>query len=65
MLGLNLEKDKETMLSTIVNSGYTSTKVVGRGTLVVDSSEVTETEEYKMYVKKARKIIEAKKDNVA
>jgi len=59
---LRSDSDKDVMLSTIVNSGYTSAKVVGRGTLVVDSSEVAESDEFKRYTDKAKKIIAAKKD---
>jgi hypothetical protein len=50
--------DEKKVLEAIKESGYTTMRVVGRGTLVVDAKEVTGTDKFKKYTEQAKEIVE-------
>lgn len=49
------ESDKR--LKKLVESSYTSVKVVGRGTVRIDPAEVRQTEEFKKASQRAKAIV--------
>lgn len=49
------ERDKE--LKKMVENSYKSVRVVGRGTVKIDPSEVRESDEFKKALKQAKKIV--------
>lgn len=58
MLGTYIDPDKQKVLEAINNSGLKTMRVVGRGTLIVDAKEVTNTKKFKDYVEQAKSIVE-------
>ena len=57
IFGFGLSDEDKKVLSAISESGLTTMRVVGRGTLIVDAKEVTNTRKFKEYSKKARRIV--------
>lgn len=48
-------------LRRLISDTYSSARVVGRGAVKVDPSEVSNTEEFKQAKKKAKEIVEAER----
>lgn len=55
---ISISSEEQRVLDAIKDSGLKSMRVVGRGTLVVDAKEVTNTDKFKDYAKEAKKIVE-------
>ncbi len=58
---LRLDEEEQRILEAIEKSGFTTMRVVGRGTLTVDPREITNSAEFKRYTEKARLLVEAEK----
>lgn len=56
IIGTYVAPDELEVLNAINSSGLKSMRVVGRGTLTVDSKEVTKTDKFKTYVRQAKRI---------
>lgn len=56
MLGLSLSEE-DRALKALVDSSYSSVRVVGRGTVRIDPREVRQSEEFKAAQAKARAIV--------
>lgn len=54
----SISSDEQKVLDAINDSGFKSMRVIGRGTLVVDTKEVTNTNKFKSYAEEAKKIVE-------
>lgn len=60
MLGFfGLSPEDKKILDSINRSGLKTMRVVGRGTLMVDAKEVTNTHQFKDYSKKAEQILKS------
>ncbi len=58
MIGTYVTPDEQKVLDAINNSGLTTMRVVGRGTLTVDVKDVTKTDKFRSYVEQAKNILE-------
>ncbi|VAW75776.1 hypothetical protein MNBD_GAMMA12-1352 [hydrothermal vent metagenome] len=56
IIGTYVAPDEQEVLNAINNSGLKSMRVVGRGTLTVDTKEVTNSPKFKEYVQQAKQI---------
>ncbi len=58
IFGVYVYPDEQKVLDAINKSGLKTMRVLGRGTLWVDSKEVINTEKFKAYVEQAKSIVE-------
>jgi len=58
IIGVSVNPEEQKVLDAINESGLQTMRVVGRGSLTVDSKEVTNTAKFKTYVEQARSIVE-------
>ena len=57
IFGVYVDQDERKVLEAINQSGLKSMRVIGRGTLLVDPKEVTNTDKFKSYVEQAKSIV--------
>jgi len=61
ILKISLSTDDQRVLNVLNSSTITSRKVVGRGTLTVNVSEITGSEKFKEYSDKASAIVSSQR----
>lgn len=59
------KEDEQKVLDAIMKSALTTMRVIGRGTLTVNTKEVTQTEEFKKYAKLAQQIVQKHQQTVS
>ena len=57
LFGLVLSSDEQKILEALESSNVDSKRVVGRGTLVLNASQVTASEKFRKYSKQASAIV--------
>lgn len=58
LFSTDLDEEEKKVLNAIKRSGLKTMRVVGRGTLIVDTREVTNTDKFKSYARQAKEIVE-------
>ncbi|WP_130413123.1 hypothetical protein [Fluviicoccus keumensis] len=59
LLGLSPSDDERKVMETVKKS-YSSLRVVGRGTVVINPADVIKDDNFKVYYKKAAEIVKEK-----